>query len=48
MNFWNAATAIIGILVLTGVISIVFGHLGTWLHFTKVIQTTHSRNTPPG
>ena len=37
IKFWYAATAIVGILVLMGLVSIVLGYLGTWQHFTKTI-----------
>jgi ceramide glucosyltransferase len=46
INFWHAATAVIEILVLTGVVSIVLGHLGTWRHFTKATPPALPEHAP--
>ncbi len=46
INFWHGVTALIGILVLMGVVAIILGYLGTWRHFTKTIAPALPEHAP--
>jgi ceramide glucosyltransferase len=46
IGFWHAATALVGILVLTSLISIVLGHLATCRHFAKIKSHPLSKSAP--